>query len=135
MFARRRCSFCHRWFYPHPRLKQRQKTCGQSDCRRKQKQKSICEKRCSCRQEKKSDLHRKHSSVRALVYRCSWERFEARGSVCLSHPEEKLAIWRDRGGHRVSVVSDLRDGEILKRCDGFVTQDSVSAKPHCCQRE
>ena len=40
MFARRRCSFCHRWFYPHPRLKQRQKTCGQSDCRRKQKQKS-----------------------------------------------------------------------------------------------
>jgi transposase len=26
MFARRRCSFCHRWFYPHSRLKQRQKT-------------------------------------------------------------------------------------------------------------
>jgi hypothetical protein len=25
MFARRRCSFCRRWFYPHPRLKQRQK--------------------------------------------------------------------------------------------------------------
>ena len=40
MFARRRCSFCRRWFYPHPRLKQRQKTCGQSDCRHKQKQKS-----------------------------------------------------------------------------------------------
>jgi hypothetical protein len=40
MFARRRCSFCRRWFYPHPRLKQRQKTCGQPDCRRKQKQKS-----------------------------------------------------------------------------------------------
>jgi hypothetical protein len=40
MIARRRCSFSRRWFYPHPRLKQRQKTCGQSDCRRKQKQKS-----------------------------------------------------------------------------------------------
>ena len=40
MFARRRCPFCRRWFYPHPRLKQRQKTCGPSDCRRKQKRKS-----------------------------------------------------------------------------------------------
>ena len=40
MFARRRCPFCRRWFRPHPRLKQRQKTCGQSNCRRKQKQKT-----------------------------------------------------------------------------------------------
>src|SRR2546430_8477666 len=33
-------SFCRRWFHPHPRLKQRQKTCGRTDCRRKQKRKS-----------------------------------------------------------------------------------------------
>jgi len=40
MPPRRRCPFCRRWFYPHPRLKQRQKTCGRTDCRHKQKRKS-----------------------------------------------------------------------------------------------
>jgi len=40
MLPRRRCPFCRRWFHPHPRLKQRQKTCGRPDCRHKQKQKS-----------------------------------------------------------------------------------------------
>ncbi len=40
MLPRRRCPFCRRWFRPHPRLKRRQKTCGQRDCRCKQKQKS-----------------------------------------------------------------------------------------------
>lgn len=37
MPKRRRCPFCRRWFHPHPRLKQRQKTCGRPDCRRQQK--------------------------------------------------------------------------------------------------
>jgi len=40
MLSRRRCPFCRRWFHPHPRLKQRQKTCGRTDCRRMQKRKS-----------------------------------------------------------------------------------------------
>lgn len=39
MLPRRRCPFCRRWFHPHPRLKQRQKTCGRADCRQKQKRK------------------------------------------------------------------------------------------------
>lgn len=37
MLPRRRCPFCRRWFHPHPRLKQRQKTCGRPECRQKQK--------------------------------------------------------------------------------------------------
>ena len=40
MLLRRRCPFCRRWYHPHPRLKQRQKTCGRPECRRQQKQKS-----------------------------------------------------------------------------------------------
>jgi hypothetical protein len=40
MLPRRRCPFCRRWFHPHPRLRQRQKTCGRPDCRHKQKRKS-----------------------------------------------------------------------------------------------
>ena len=40
MLPSRRCPFCRCWFHPHPRLKQRQRTCGQPDCRRKQKRKS-----------------------------------------------------------------------------------------------
>ena len=40
MLPSRRCPFCRCWFHPHPRLKQRQRTCGQPNCRRKQKQKS-----------------------------------------------------------------------------------------------
>ena len=38
MLPRRRCPFCrHRWFHPHSRLKERQKTCGRAECRREQK--------------------------------------------------------------------------------------------------
>jgi hypothetical protein len=37
MLPRRRCPFCHRWFRPHPRLEERQKTCGRPECRREQK--------------------------------------------------------------------------------------------------
>lgn len=40
MLPRRRCPFCRRWFHPHPRLKERQKTCGQPECHQKQKRKS-----------------------------------------------------------------------------------------------
>lgn len=40
MLSRRRCPFCRRWYHPHPRLKQRQETCGQPECRLKQKRKS-----------------------------------------------------------------------------------------------
>jgi hypothetical protein len=40
MFLRRRCPYCRRWFHPHPRLKQRQKTCSWPECRQKQKRKS-----------------------------------------------------------------------------------------------
>ena len=40
MPKRRRCPFCRCWFHPHPRLKQRQKTCGRPACRREQKRKS-----------------------------------------------------------------------------------------------
>lgn len=31
------CCWCSKWFDPHPRLKDRQKSCGDSDCKRKQK--------------------------------------------------------------------------------------------------
>jgi len=40
MLQRRRCPFCRRWFHPHPRLKDRQKTCGRSCCRREHKRQS-----------------------------------------------------------------------------------------------
>ena len=40
MFTRRRCPFCRGWFHPHPRLNQRQKTCGRPECRRQQKRES-----------------------------------------------------------------------------------------------
>ena len=40
MLPRRRCPFCRRWYHPDPRLNQRQKTCGQPECRQKQKRKS-----------------------------------------------------------------------------------------------
>ncbi len=31
---KRPCRICRRWFLPHPRLKDRQKTCGNSPCQR-----------------------------------------------------------------------------------------------------
>jgi hypothetical protein len=40
MLPRRRCPFCRRWYYPDPRLGQRQETCGRTECRQKQKRKS-----------------------------------------------------------------------------------------------
>jgi len=40
MLPRERCPFCRRWFHPHPRVRERQVTCGRPDCRRKQGRKS-----------------------------------------------------------------------------------------------
>ena len=40
MRKRRRCPLCRCWFVPHPRLRQRQKTCGRTSCRREQKRRS-----------------------------------------------------------------------------------------------
>lgn len=40
MLLRKRCPFCRGWFHPHPRLKERQKTCGRPECRQRQKRKS-----------------------------------------------------------------------------------------------
>jgi hypothetical protein len=37
---RRRCPFCHHWFAPNPRVKQRQKTCAQPRCRLQLKRRS-----------------------------------------------------------------------------------------------
>jgi len=40
---KRPCRICRRWFTPHPRLKDRQKTCGNSHCQ-KQWHRKICRK-------------------------------------------------------------------------------------------
>jgi hypothetical protein len=40
MPTRRRCPFCRRLFTPDPRAGERQKTCGQEECRQKQKRQS-----------------------------------------------------------------------------------------------
>ena len=34
MIRKRPCRICRRWFMPNPRLKERQKTCGNSRCKR-----------------------------------------------------------------------------------------------------
>ena len=39
MAKRRKCPYCGSWFTPHPRLKERQKTCGKPACRRQHKRK------------------------------------------------------------------------------------------------
>ena len=33
--SKRPCGICRKWFTPHPRLGDRQKTCGQEECKRK----------------------------------------------------------------------------------------------------
>ena len=41
MLRKRPCALCHQWFYPHPRVRSRQKVCSQPACqaqRRKQTQ-------------------------------------------------------------------------------------------------
>jgi len=37
-FAKKGCAYCGRFFRPHPRLGERQKSCGQSECCKKQRQ-------------------------------------------------------------------------------------------------
>jgi len=44
MLARKRpCRICRRWFMPNPQLKDRQKTCGRTQCKREWHRK-MCEK-------------------------------------------------------------------------------------------
>lgn len=37
MVRNRKCPWCHKWFSPHPRLRDRQKSCGRKICKQKQK--------------------------------------------------------------------------------------------------
>ena len=44
IYARKRpCSICRRWFRPHPRLKDRQKTCGAPACKNEWHKKKCAE--------------------------------------------------------------------------------------------
>lgn len=36
MRSKKKCAWCWQWFDPHPRLKIRQQSCGNPDCKRKQ---------------------------------------------------------------------------------------------------
>ena len=40
---KRPCRICRRWFIPNPRLKDRQKTCGDADCQRRWHKKKCAE--------------------------------------------------------------------------------------------
>jgi hypothetical protein len=40
---RRPCRICRRWFSPHPRVQDRQMTCGDSDCKREWHRKKCSE--------------------------------------------------------------------------------------------
>ena len=42
-YKRRPCRICRRWFTPNPRLKDRQKTCGASKCKREWHRKKCAE--------------------------------------------------------------------------------------------
>ena len=39
---KRPCRICKRWFMPHPRVKDRQKTCGNPPCQREWHRKMLC---------------------------------------------------------------------------------------------
>lgn len=58
MGRHRSCLFCSRKYVPHPRLGERQKTCGNPDCKKKQNQ--LCQKlwksqnRDACRENQKN---------------------------------------------------------------------------------
>ena len=40
---KRPCSICRRWFLPHPRLKDRQRTCGDPECKNEQHRRKCAE--------------------------------------------------------------------------------------------
>lgn len=40
MPKKRPCSICRKWFLPHPRLRERQKTCGSAGCQRERHRRS-----------------------------------------------------------------------------------------------
>ena len=83
MLPRRRCPFCRRWFHPHPRLKQRQKTCGRPDCRHKHKQKS--------NQEWRTENPDYFRGVYALQKEKYGTRFDYRRCYRQQHPRLRAA--------------------------------------------
>ena len=42
-YRKRPCRICRRWFMPNPRVKDRQKTCGDPECQRKWRKKKCAE--------------------------------------------------------------------------------------------
>ena len=61
----RPCSVCRRWFVPDPRVRQRQRTCGATECRRALKRRT---------QRQWSERHPDYWSARRLAERLSADR-------------------------------------------------------------
>jgi hypothetical protein len=124
MLPRRRCPFCHRWFHPHPRLKQRQKTCGRPDCRRQQKRKSNQQWRTEhrdyfrgaygqqkeiygTRAEYKRGYRQQHPDYvrRNSAFVRKWRQWLRSGPVSPTSPDLHVTIESERASLRIVEVS------------------------------
>jgi hypothetical protein len=43
MLKKRPCKICRKWFYPHPRVGDRQRTCSSPACQKKRQQKNVAD--------------------------------------------------------------------------------------------
>ena len=138
MSKRRRCPFCRRLFTPHPRLKERQKTCGRSACRKEQKrrydqawrqqhpdyfrgsyrqQKELYGTRAPYKKQYRSN-HPEYVARNAAYVRASRKRQRQRAaeSVSPTSSDLRLSLWSHRTSISITQVSHTRSDIFVTLC-------------------
>ena len=122
MLPRRRCPFCRRWFHPHPRLKERQKTCGRAECRREQKRRfnqkwrnehpdyfrgtyALQKEKYGTRAEEKRRYRKQHPDYlrRNAVFVRNWRQQQRQAPVSPTSSDPRFSIGCEKTSRRVSM--------------------------------
>jgi hypothetical protein len=111
MVRKRPCRVCRRWFWPHPRAGDRQRTCSLPDCQRERHRRA-----CASWRRRHPDYDREDRLRRRL-------QVPARAMAAAPLRGIDWSAARDAVGLQVAVVIE-ETGEVLQRW----ARDAVSAQ-------
>ncbi len=132
--ATRPCRICGKWFRPDPRLKDRQKTCGQRECKRQwharqcakwnaSQRRALKAERLQARLEAETRLETSGTECRAAVFHCD-RPAGARGGGAAATRAGRISYEQPRSARA------LASGPAAERSPQESYEKSRHARPH-----
>ena len=118
---KRPCRICRRWFRPHPRVKDRQKTCGNPNCQREWHRRKCAQwNRSNVDYFKANYLDKKHEAARS-------PRSALKTGLPICYVQERI------GAQQLIIIEYL--GQLLiRRCRHLIHQHSRVNGPRSGQQ-